>query len=297
MFIVADLIPIDPDDFNTVSKTPREEFIARNGTNADATVDTSNEVPLSKPEAERIADAIDDITKDNYYLKEKLFRFYSNPPLFRARLELANTPIFENALLATVSGQTYVSPRLELGEPSTKYEMVYYKGNDKTPRYRPVFDPGDGLGTLLIHEIMHHSNYIMSDIKFEGDGVAYGIEFFFATLFKKEHRSREIMTISYPWNNSMQAQYLFCKWFLVMKWCYDAMQIHRDILTPDESKKLITDLIMKFGGSKDKYPISWAEDHLENDFHFTYGKLPVISGKAKPSKEEIFLYIRDTIVR
>lgn len=284
-----------------LSPNCRDEFIAKNGPNISGVIDKSYEIFLSKSEAIKIADAIDDIVihndKDwvNPYLRQAIFEHYSFYPIRRPSEYQALKSQFANFPFITITytlTTTYINALLDLGmTPSTMYEVGHLN----------VLYPKDGLATMLVHEIIHFNwNNRISQGLDSGrteEGCAYGIEYFFTRHRSKGMRAQEIMETAYTeWMTSDTSQYYFCKWYFVMKWYHDAIKIHKDIISPEQAKRSIALLIIDGeGGTSYTNGIIWAEEHLKNNFNFIEDKPLPVPGLSNPTKIQKRDYIRDHI--
>ncbi|MEO7424479.1 MAG: hypothetical protein ABI036_04780 [Fibrobacteria bacterium] len=257
------------------------DFLAANGTNKTEDPKSLN---LTFSEAWMIADSVVGATLDNQPLQSAFFRLYTSHPLKRYDPDFQSK--HEAELMATMYKTTAINRRLMLG---VKKMIDPYIDPDPAAK-RPMQTPF-ALGTTALHELAHTNQAPgFGDSGSVGEAIAYGFEYFLAKRLNKTERMKEIMQIPFrlyagaswqghkAWANSGKSRWTFCKWYLMMKWCYENIDGKRKDLTPDEAREVVAYLVLegripwlsdsskaeKFSESELKDKHNWGEDDPES---------------------------------
>ena len=270
-------------------------FLAANGTNKDEKPPPAS-LELTLAEAWVVADGIMAITPDNEPLRVAFFDYYKSHPL--RRMDDKQQKEHESELMITLFGATAINRRLFLGVDKM---VADFTGK---PKGQDIMKPADA-GTTAMHELAHTNQaFEFGPGTKEGEGIAYGIEYFLAKRFNKTARAAEIMQIPTkytnwigmaPWAETDTGQWLFCKWYLMMKWCYENIDGSRNDISAPEAMDAVTELVLKgepFILGNAKTAARFAEDEMENTFNWEF------KGSFSPVElDKRIIKIRDVITK
>jgi hypothetical protein len=213
----------------------RRAFLAANGIN-----DYKNpkSLDLSLVEANAIADAVKAVSSGNRALEKAVFKHYTKNVLGKFTY-LGTVPgnpkapgedfnhSKEDMFTHINVDFTHINPRLNMNDPKIAYMT-------------PIMDPLGGLGTLVIHEMVHYQD--IGKGLLDKEGAPFGVEYYIARR-AKIGRAGEIMQSDKPWLDNGASQYRFCEWCLAMKWCYLNLDGKRTDISKNAAMECIADFV------------------------------------------------------
>lgn len=228
-----------------------------------------HELEISLAEATTLARFVRSSCFGNALLEDAVFDNFVSYPLRKMTSGQFSNHSAEAMFTHINPYWTAINPCLDLMDPRITYQP-------------PKMDPKGGLGTILMHEVVHFQSLGQG---FWGEGPAYGIEYYFVKRLAIG-RQADMMRADATWNSDAKNQYQFCKWVLVMKWCHQNIDRARTDISAADARECVRDFVVSGEpfirwGTNRGAALDWAEAEVNRLFGtWSYGQ--VLPGTTHP---------------